>query len=159
MAKSLRSKMQRRLRTLRRDLAQPFYDNKEAAKLAAQQAALAAPKVPVRGAPSSTTNGVGGDDTMATDAAASALDGIMDVEMDDGGNSKLMSSLKAFGGVGKKSKKKKQKGQRRGRGKVGIDNADFKVGIEKTDFRVNADSKVGNGKTGFGVVVAIADAK
>ena len=56
MAKSLRSKTQRRLRTLRRELAQPFYDKKEVAKLAAQEAALAAPKLPVR-APKNENNG------------------------------------------------------------------------------------------------------
>jgi hypothetical protein len=48
MAKSLRSKREKRLRTLRREIAEPFYDKKEAAKLAAQAAALEAPKVPAR---------------------------------------------------------------------------------------------------------------
>jgi hypothetical protein len=48
MAKSLRSKREKRLRTLRREIAEPFYDKKEAAKLAAQTAALEAPKLPVR---------------------------------------------------------------------------------------------------------------
>lgn len=47
MAKSLRSKKKKRLRTLRRDIAKPFYDKKEAAKLAAQEAALAAPILPL----------------------------------------------------------------------------------------------------------------
>lgn len=51
MAKSLRSKKKKRLRTLRREIAEPFYDEKDAAKLAAQEAALAAPKLPVRGPP------------------------------------------------------------------------------------------------------------
>lgn len=53
MAKSLRSKREKRLRTLRREIAEPFYDKKEAAKLAAQAAALEAPKVPVRAPPQS----------------------------------------------------------------------------------------------------------
>lgn len=48
MAKSLRSKREKRLRTLRREISEPFYEKKEAAKLAAQEAALAAPKLPVR---------------------------------------------------------------------------------------------------------------
>uniref|UniRef100_A0A453CRV1 Uncharacterized protein n=1 Tax=Aegilops tauschii subsp. strangulata TaxID=200361 RepID=A0A453CRV1_AEGTS len=48
MAKSLRSKREKRLRTLRREIAEPFYDKKEAAKQAAQAAALDAPKLPVR---------------------------------------------------------------------------------------------------------------
>ncbi|XP_020599829.1 uncharacterized protein LOC110039187 [Phalaenopsis equestris] len=48
MAKSMRSKRKKRLRSLRREIAEPFYEKKEAAKLAAQQAALEAPKLPVR---------------------------------------------------------------------------------------------------------------
>ncbi|KAF7842926.1 uncharacterized protein G2W53_005224 [Senna tora] len=48
MAKSLRSKREKRLRAIRREIVEPFYDKKEAAKLAAQEAALAAPKLPVR---------------------------------------------------------------------------------------------------------------
>jgi len=47
MAKSMRSKRKRRLRTLRRDIAEPFYEQKEQAKLAAQEAALAAPKLEI----------------------------------------------------------------------------------------------------------------
>jgi len=47
MAKSLRSKKEKRLRAIRRELVEPFYDKKEAAKLAAQEAALAAPKLEV----------------------------------------------------------------------------------------------------------------
>lgn len=47
MAKSMRSKRKRRLRTLRRDIAEPFYEKKEQAKLAAQEAALAAPKLEI----------------------------------------------------------------------------------------------------------------
>lgn len=56
MAKSLRSKREKRLRALRRDLVHPFYDAKDAAKLAAQEAALAAPKVilPIDPSPTST---------------------------------------------------------------------------------------------------------
>jgi hypothetical protein len=57
MAKSLRSKREKRLRTLRREIAEPFYDKKEAAKLAAQAAALAAAPLPVRGPPPSQDAG------------------------------------------------------------------------------------------------------
>jgi len=57
MAKSLRSKREKRLRTLRREIAEPFYDKKEAAKLAAQAAALAAPPLQVRGPPPSQDAG------------------------------------------------------------------------------------------------------
>lgn len=34
---------------LRREIAEPFYDKKEAAKIAAQEATLATPKLPIRG--------------------------------------------------------------------------------------------------------------
>lgn len=51
MAKSMRSKREKRLRAIRREMVDPFYDKKEAAKLAAQEAALAAPKLPVRSSP------------------------------------------------------------------------------------------------------------
>lgn len=47
MAKSLRSKRKKRLRTLRREMVEPYYDKKDVAKYAALEAALAAPKVPV----------------------------------------------------------------------------------------------------------------
>lgn len=48
MAKSMRSKKEKRLRAIRRELVTPLYDKKDEAKLAAQEAALAAPKLPVR---------------------------------------------------------------------------------------------------------------
>ncbi|KAF5472209.1 hypothetical protein F2P56_008947 [Juglans regia] len=54
MAKSMRSKREKRLRAIRREIVEPFYDNKDSAKLAAQEAALAAPKLPVRPPPNST---------------------------------------------------------------------------------------------------------
>lgn len=56
MAKSMRSKREKRLRAIRREIvsADPITQKKEDAKLAAQEAALAAPKVPVRSP--STTN-------------------------------------------------------------------------------------------------------
>jgi hypothetical protein len=62
MAKSMRSKKEKRLRAIRREIVEPFYDNKDAAKLAAQEAALAAPKLPAR--PSSTST----DTTTTTNA-------------------------------------------------------------------------------------------
>lgn len=52
MAKSLRSKRKQRLKAVRRELAEPIYDKKELAKLAATEAALAAPKLPVKPTPS-----------------------------------------------------------------------------------------------------------
>ncbi|CAD5172304.1 uncharacterized protein LOC135674695 [Musa acuminata AAA Group] len=108
MAKSLRSKRKKRLRTLRREISEPFYEKKEAAKLAAQEAALAAPKLPVK-AP------------VASDEPAAELASSMDVEMGDGGSShdQSKSLLKPIGGIGKKmlKKKLKLKGKKRGKGK------------------------------------------
>ncbi|KAG2574626.1 uncharacterized protein LOC120641740 [Panicum virgatum] len=107
MAKSLRSKREKRLRTLRREIAEPFYDKKEAAKLAAQAAALEAPPLPVRGPPS---QGAGN--------SASA----MDVEMSDGANDKSKSLLKPLGSISKKKvqlhlkiKKDKRKARKKGK--------------------------------------------
>lgn len=48
MAKSMRSKREKRLRAIRREIVEPFYEKKDEAKFAAQEAALAAPKLPVR---------------------------------------------------------------------------------------------------------------
>lgn len=48
MAKSMRSKREKRLRAIRREIVEPFYDKKDAAKLAAQEAALGAPKLAVK---------------------------------------------------------------------------------------------------------------
>lgn len=73
MAKSLRSKREKWLRAFQREIVEPFYDKKEAAKLAAQEAALAAPKLQV--APPSNN---------AMDASTSTDNNSMDVEMADG---------------------------------------------------------------------------
>ncbi|KAJ8467205.1 hypothetical protein OPV22_029757 [Ensete ventricosum] len=99
MAKSLRSKRKKRLRTLRREIAEPFYEKKEAAKLAAQEAALAAPRLPVK-------SPAAADEPAAETAAA------MDMEMADGGSAshdQSKSHLKPIGGIGKKKLKKKLK--------------------------------------------------
>ncbi|KAH6767077.1 hypothetical protein C2S52_018060 [Perilla frutescens var. hirtella] len=99
MAKSIRSKREKRLRAIRRELVEPIYDKKEAAKLAVQEAALAAPKLPVK--PSAS----------AADASAAA----MDLEMDDGNQ-----SSKFLKPIGKKLKKKIKiaKKNYRGKGKI-----------------------------------------
>ncbi|XP_052182179.1 uncharacterized protein LOC127794916 [Diospyros lotus] len=107
MAKSIRSKREKRLRALRRGIVQPFYDNKDAAKHAAQEAALAAPKLATR----SADNGSG---TTAMDmiASASATSASMDVEMAEGNQ-----NLKPRGGIGKKKMKKIKIAKRKNRGK------------------------------------------
>ncbi|KAG9439430.1 hypothetical protein H6P81_019595 [Aristolochia fimbriata] len=101
MAKSLRCKREKRLRAIRRDIVKPFYDAKDAAKLAAQEAALNAPKLHV---PSSS--------------ALLDQDSEMDVEMADGGSGGSQN-LKPVGGVGKKLKSKMKNKRRRRKGKIG----------------------------------------
>ncbi|GJN26489.1 hypothetical protein PR202_gb14421 [Eleusine coracana subsp. coracana] len=117
MAKSLRSKREKRLRTLRREIAEPFYDKKEAAKLAAQAAALEAPRVPVRAPPQSQDA-----DSSRGRAGAPSSASAMDVEMSDGGNDRSKSFLKPIGSISKKKvqlhlkiKKDKRKARKKGR--------------------------------------------
>lgn len=47
MGKSIRSKRLKRLRTLKREIVAPHYDERELAKIAATEAALNAPKVEI----------------------------------------------------------------------------------------------------------------
>ncbi|KAJ4975453.1 hypothetical protein NE237_000559 [Protea cynaroides] len=112
MAKSLRSKREKRLRTLRREIVEPFYEKMNDAKLAAQEAALHAPKLPVRP--------IKNDSTKMEITSTSNAD--MDVQMADGGdtNHPNPGSLKPVGGVGKKwnKKLKMRKGKRHGKGKI-----------------------------------------
>ena len=42
----MRSKREKRLRAIRREIVEPFYQKKDEAKFAAQKAALATPKLP-----------------------------------------------------------------------------------------------------------------
>ncbi|KAF6136631.1 hypothetical protein GIB67_016087 [Kingdonia uniflora] len=104
MAKSQRSKREKRLRTLRREITIPYYEKKDDAKLAAQDLALAAPKLPVR--PYNM-------DTKAIDNTN------MDVEMIEDGK-KPGSFLKPVGGIAKKGKKgfKVGRGKHKGKGKI-----------------------------------------
>ncbi|XP_065853943.1 uncharacterized protein [Euphorbia lathyris] len=101
MAKSLRSKKEKRLRAIRREIVQPLYDQKDVAKLAALEAALAAPKLPVRQPASSS----------AMDMTATPNTDI-DVEM--GGENQTKSALKP---VGLKLKKKLKLGRKKNGGK------------------------------------------
>lgn len=114
----MRSKREKRLRAIRREMVDPFYDKKDAAKLAAQEAALAAPKLPVR--PSPITSNTSTMD-VATASTSTAADAAMDVEMDDCSGS---NRLKPVGGIGKKSKRKFKvgKAKRRGKCKIKIEN-------------------------------------
>lgn len=75
MAKSMRSKREKRLRAIRREMVDPFYDKKDAAKLAAQEAALAAPKLPVRPSPITSNTSTMDVATASTSTAADAAMG------------------------------------------------------------------------------------
>ncbi|XP_021737207.1 uncharacterized protein LOC110703733 [Chenopodium quinoa] len=95
MAKSLRSKKEKRLRAIRREIVEPFYEKKDVAKQAAQEAAFSAPKLAVR-----NTNNTSSNLTM-------------DIDMNSQGTGLLKP-------VGKKMKKKLKigKGKKRGKGKI-----------------------------------------
>ncbi|GKV24530.1 hypothetical protein SLA2020_379570 [Shorea laevis] len=112
MAKSMRSKREKRLRAIRREIVEPFYQKKDEAKLAALEAALAAPKLPVR-APASTSMEV--VTPSSTGATSTSPTNNMDVEMEEGIQRK--DSLKP---IGKKLKKKFKLGKkkRHGKGKI-----------------------------------------
>ncbi|XP_076898344.1 uncharacterized protein LOC143551885 [Bidens hawaiensis] len=101
MAKSMRCKREKRLRAIKREMVAPLYEKKEEAKLAALEAALNAPKLPVR---------TRRDESTSMDATAD-----MDVEMDEG--SQTAKSLKP---IGRKLKKKLKlsKKKYRGKGKI-----------------------------------------
>ncbi|XP_076898451.1 uncharacterized protein LOC143552029 [Bidens hawaiensis] len=101
MAKSMRCKREKRLRAIKREMVAPLYEKKEEAKLAALEAALNAPKLPVRARR---------DESTSMDATAD-----MDVEMDEG--NQTAKSLKP---IGRKLKKKLKlsKKKYRAKGKI-----------------------------------------
>ncbi|XP_010538284.1 PREDICTED: uncharacterized protein LOC104812696 [Tarenaya hassleriana] len=116
MAKSMRSKREKRLRAIRRDIVQKetFHQKKEDAKLAALEAALAAPKLPVRQPPTSPFMEVTPSTSNPADESSSAAGpgaNDMDVESAD---EKQNKSLKP---IGKKLKKKFKLGKKNRRGK------------------------------------------
>ncbi|XP_071703442.1 uncharacterized protein [Rutidosis leptorrhynchoides] len=100
MAKSMRCKREKRLRAIKRDMVAPLYDKKDEAKYAALEAALNAPKLPVRTRP----------DELITSMDASTSNADMDMEMDEGNK----KSLKP---IGRKMKKKLQLNKKKYRGK------------------------------------------
>ncbi|XP_050371383.1 uncharacterized protein LOC126789297 [Argentina anserina] len=110
MAKSMRCKREKRLRAIRRDMVEPYYEKKDEAKLAAQEAALAAPKLPVKSSSKASSSM-----EFTPVSTSTPSDNGMDVEMADGSQTK--SSLKPFGGVGKKSQRVFKVGKRRRHGK------------------------------------------
>ncbi|GKE03155.1 hypothetical protein Tco_1391138 [Tanacetum coccineum] len=65
MAKSMRCKREKRLRAIKREMVGPIYEKKDEAKYAALEAALNAPKLPVRTRPD--------NETMSLDAPADII--------------------------------------------------------------------------------------
>lgn len=106
---------EKRLRAIRREIVEPLYDKKEAAKLAAQEAALAAPRLPVRSHNSNDDSAAAMDLTTSTTAATTV--GNMDVEMEDDNPS--MQSLKPTHKIGKKLSKKIKLAKKKHRGGFG----------------------------------------
>ncbi|CAF2229691.1 BnaAnng11260D [Brassica napus] len=109
MAKSMRCKRVKRLRAIRREIVEKesFTLTREDAKSAAIEAALAAPKLPVRLPPPSPFMEV----ATPTSESASVSANVMDVEMDDEKHNK---SLKP---IGRKLKKKFKLGMKNRRSK------------------------------------------
>lgn len=108
MGKSIRSKREKRLRAIRRDIVEPLYQKKEDAKLAAQEAAFNAPKLPVREIKTNTSAAM---EIVAAASSANTTD--MDVEMTD--------RNRALKPIGKKLKKKialSKKHHGKGKGKI-----------------------------------------
>ncbi|KAL6580614.1 hypothetical protein OROMI_008638 [Orobanche minor] len=104
MAKSLRSKREKRLRAIRRELVEPIYEKKDASKLAAQEAALAAPKLPVKPIRSAAM------DLTESDLSLNANPSGLDVEMAVADDNKSSKFLKP---IGKKLKKKLKMAKRK----------------------------------------------
>ncbi|KAJ6943865.1 DNA mismatch repair protein Msh3 [Populus alba x Populus x berolinensis] len=113
MAKSMRSKREKRLRAIRRDLVQPLCDKKDEAKFAVLEAALAAPKLPVKPSPfASSSSSSAMDTTTTTTTTTITTDTQIDMEMDDGNQTER--SLKP---IGKKLKKKLKLSRKKNHGK------------------------------------------
>ncbi|CAM8971550.1 hypothetical protein QQ045_030107 [Rhodiola kirilowii] len=112
MAKSMRCKRVKRLRAIKRDMVEPYYEKKDEAKQTALEAALAAPKLPVREKSSAMELSAS---VSAPAPAAENTSNSMDLEMDDA--AKDNQSLKPKGGIGKKRQFKVGKGKRGSKGK------------------------------------------
>ncbi|EOA36340.1 hypothetical protein CARUB_v10010686mg [Capsella rubella] len=110
MAKSMRCKRVKRLRAIRREIVEKesFTLTREDAKSAAIEAALAAPKLPVRQPPVSPFMEIA---TPSSESAPATVDNDSDVEMDD---EKKNKSLKP---IGRKLKKKFKMGMKNRRSK------------------------------------------
>ncbi|KAA3477869.1 hypothetical protein EPI10_011727 [Gossypium australe] len=119
MAKSMRSKREKRLRAIRREIVEPFYQKKDEAKMAAIEAALAAPKLLASSPPSGSMQL---EEQVTAPSSATTNLNSMEVEMADSDENKTKASLRAVGRIGKMSKKKlkiaKKKRRAGGKGKI-----------------------------------------
>ncbi|KAK6128454.1 hypothetical protein DH2020_037796 [Rehmannia glutinosa] len=105
MAKSMRSKREKRLRAIRRDLVEPIYDKKDVVKLAAP------PKLLVKSTPSETSAAM--EVTAAATTSSVNHNGIVEMANDNQG-------LKFLKPIGQKLKRniKISKRKYRGKGKI-----------------------------------------
>ncbi|CAN0911789.1 hypothetical protein LINGRAHAP2_LOCUS27056 [Linum grandiflorum] len=115
MGKSIRSKREKRLRAIRRDLVTPHYDKKDEAKIAALEAALAAPKLEVRPSPFAAASAMDTSTVNIIDTTTTTSNTNTDaVEMAvDGNGEKSMKPL------GRKLRKKLKLSKNKRRGKKG----------------------------------------
>lgn len=141
----MRSKREKRLRAIRREIVEPFYQKKDEAKMAAIEAALAAPKLPASSPPSGSMQLE--EQVIAPSSATTNLNSMgiyiyiythmiqfqilffpsvyicnsficchwTEVEMADSDENKTKASLRAVGRIGKMSKKKLKIAKRKGR--------------------------------------------
>ncbi|KAJ0233093.1 hypothetical protein HA466_0285460 [Hirschfeldia incana] len=111
MAKSMRCKRVKRLRAIRREIVEKesFTLTRDDAKSAAIEAALAAPKLPVRLPPPSPFMEVATTPSSESASATTAKD--IDVEMDDEKHNKFLKP------IGRKLKKKLKLGKKNRRSK------------------------------------------
>ena len=109
MGKSIRSKRLKRLRTLKRELVTPHYDEKELAKMAAMEAALAAPKVEIPKKRSQVESmeteeqQSRGRTGQSSSTSAMAIDDSADANA-SGRSKDLTKKLKVRGGIKKRGK-------------------------------------------------------
>lgn len=95
MGKSIRSKRKKRLRTLKRELAEPHYDRKDAPKFAAMEAALQAPKIQLSNKKSD----------MDVEPEYQGRSGAIPMMIDEGSSHKV-EGLKVKGSIKKRGKSK-----------------------------------------------------
>lgn len=102
MGKSIRSKRLKRLRTLKRELVTPHYDEKDAAKQAIMEAALAAPKLELPKKRSREETMEVEEPTRGREGQSSTSMAVDEAGPSNGGNDS--KRLKVRGGIKKRGK-------------------------------------------------------